>query len=106
MGEGSPAARGHNLDRQTTLEVGRLPLPILERRLLRRQQRIDERVVLASGERAVDVVAAFALVVARLEPGLREVDAVAVYDGRDRIEKGERILAGARSQCLGQRRRG
>src|SRR5512132_962303 len=34
MGEGSPAALGHHLDRQTAFEIGRIPLPIFERRLL------------------------------------------------------------------------
>ncbi len=50
--------------------------------------------------RAVDVVGAGAawadLVVARLHPADVHVDAFAVYDGRDGVEEGQRILAGQR----------
>ena len=55
-------------------------------------------VVLLARQRAVDVVGAGAagagLVVARLEPGDRHVDRVAMHDRRDRVEEGERVLAG------------
>ena len=67
------AALGHHLDRQAAVEVGRGLLPLLERGLLARQQRVDERLVLRPAHRTVEVVGARAarprLVVARLLPG-------------------------------------
>ena len=61
-------------------------------------QRLDECPVLGLVERAIDVVGAGAgragLVVAGLQPGHLEVDAVAMHDRRDRIEERERVLAG------------
>ena len=66
------------------------------------KQGIDEGVILLARERAVDVVGARSaragLVVARLEPGDRHVDGVAVHDRRDGIEEGERVLAGERAR--------
>ena len=73
----------------------------MERDLVAGEQRIDEGVVLLARERAIDVVGAGAagpgLVVARLEPGLAEIDRVAMHDRRDGVEKGELRLR--RSAC-------
>jgi hypothetical protein len=61
-------------------------------------QRLDKRPVLSLIQGAIDVVGAGAgragLVVAGLQPGDLEVDAVAIHDRRDRIEERERVLAG------------
>ena len=61
-------------------------------------------------ERAIDVIGARAagagLVVARLEPRDRHVDALAMHDRRDRVEEGERVLAAEAADGVGKRRRG
>ena len=91
--QGVAAALGHHLDGQAAVEVGRGGLPVLERGLLRGQQRVEEGLVLAARHRAVDVVGAGAggagLVVARLAPGDGRVDRVEVHDGGDGVEEGE-----------------
>ena len=102
----SGPALGHHLDRQAALEVGRRALPLLELGGLAAEQGCDESLVLGLVERAVDVVGTFALVVARLEPGLGEVDRVLVDDRRDGIEEGQVILAGQFADRLAERRRG
>ena len=48
------AALGHHLDRQAAVEIGRA-LEFAELGLLRREQRVDEGVVLVAVHRAVDV---------------------------------------------------
>ena len=106
----APALR-HHLDRQAAVEIGRRSLPIVERHLVGGEQRIDEGAVLLAGERTVDVVGAVAaagpgLVVARLEPGDREVDGFAVHDRRDGVEEGQCRRTGERGNGFGQRRRG
>ena len=74
------------------------------------EQRVDEGVILLARQRAVDVVGARAagagLVVARLEPGLLEIDAVAMHDRRDGVEKGQRVFAGERADAGGEIGRG
>ena len=103
------AALGHDFDGQATVEVG-CALPFLEGRRLARQQSIHEGIVPRLVERAVDVVEPVAagsdLVVARLEPGLVEIDAVPIDDRRDRIEEGQMLLAGQRRDGARQTRRG
>ena len=104
------AAGRHDLDRQAALEIGRARLPFLELGLLGREQRVDEGRVLPGVHRAVDVVGTRAagpgLVVARLEPCRRHVDALAVDDGGDGIEEGQLLLAARAPDILGQGRRG
>ena len=101
-------AGGDHLDRLAAVEVGRVVLPLLEFGLVAGQQRRDEGVVLVLGERAVEIVGAVAgraaLVVARLLPGDREIDALVVDDGRDGVEEGERFLAAQPADRLGQGR--
>ena len=108
--QGLAPARRHHLDGQAAVEIGRARFPFLEFGLVARQQRIDEGLVLRAVERAVDVVGAVAgraaLVVARLEPGHIEIDALAMDDGRDGIEESQRIFAAKRADRLGQARRG
>ena len=91
-------ARRHHLDRQAAVEIGRGGFPFLEAGLVAGDQRLDEGGVLLARHRAVDVVGAGAararLVVARLEPGDREIDALAMHDRRDGVEEGERVFAG------------
>ena len=89
---------GHHFDWQAAVEIGRGFFPFLERGLVARNERRDERLILRAVHRAVDVVGAGAagsgLVIARLEPGYVHVDRVAVHDRRDGVEEGKRILAG------------
>ena len=104
------AALRHHLDRQAAVEIGGRGFELVKGNLLAGEQRVDEGLVLLAGERAVDVVGAGAagagLVVARLQPGDRHVDAVVMHDRRDGIEEGERVFAGRGRQSFGQRRRG
>src|SRR3546814_15880818 len=69
-------------DLQAALEVGRRLFPLLEIGLLAGDERGDESLVLRLVERAVHVVGGAAagagLVVARLHPGLGEVDRLLV----------------------------
>ena len=108
--QGLAAALGHHLDRQAALEVGGVLLPVLELGLVGREQRVDEGLVLVAVQRAVQVGGAlglrFALVVARLEPRLREIDGLEVDDRGDRVEEGEGGLVGEAADRFGERRRG
>ena len=105
----APALR-HHLDRQAAVEIGRRRFPVVERDLVAREQCVDEGRVLLARQRAIDVVGAGAagagLVVARLKPGDRHVDRVAMHDRRDGIEEGERVFAGEAADDIGERRRG
>src|SRR5260370_14575935 len=91
------AALGHDFDRQAALEI-RGRYPFVERKCFAGDQRVGERLVLVAVERTIDVIGAgaarTALVVARLEPGDREIDGLSVRDRRDRVEEGERLLPG------------
>jgi len=108
--QGVAAARRHHLDRQAAVEIGGRRLEVAERHRLGGEQRIDERLVPGAIERAVEVVGAGAagtrLVVARLRPGDRHVDGIAVDDRRDGIEEGEGVGPGEAAHRLGERRRG
>jgi len=101
-------ALGHHLDGQTAVEVGHL-LPVLEFVQRCCNQRIDERVVLPLVHWAVEVISAGAprtcLIVARLCPDDRQVDAVVMDDRRDGVEEGEGVLAGQPADRLSERRR-
>ena len=97
---------GHHLDRQAAFEVGRVRLPLLEVHSLGFQKRINKCLELLAAERAVDVVRAGALVVAGLEPGLVEIDAVFVDDRGNGIEKGQGLGAGQLADAVGQAGRG
>ena len=103
-------ALGHHLDRQAAVEIGRAGFPIVKHGLVAGEQRVDEGVILFARERAIDVVGAGAagagLVVARLEPGLFEIDGFAMHDRRDGVEKGERVFAGQRADRGGEIGRG
>ena len=99
-----PPTPGRLFDRQAALEVLRL-LPLLRLRLLRRGQRVDERLVLLLGERAIDVIGR-SLVPARREVHLVHVDRRRVNNRRDRVIESQVITSGNRLQSLGQRRRG
>ena len=103
-------ALGHHFDRQAAVEIGGRGFPIVERGLVAGEQRVDEGVILRARERTIDVVGARAagagLVVARLKPGLLEIDRVAMHDRRDGVEEGERVLAGQRADRGGEIGRG
>ena len=89
-------------------------LPLLEFGLLAREQSGDERLVLRLVHRTVEVIGAVAsldiagtdLVVARLLPGDRLIDALVMDDRRDGVEEGERVLAGQFGDRLGECGRG
>ena len=91
--KGIAAALGHHLDGQAAVEIGCRRLPLVERGLFARQQRIDEPMVLLPRHGAIEIIGACAagarLVVARLLPGDGEIDAVEMDDRGNRIEKGE-----------------
>jgi len=105
VAQGFAAALRHHLDRHAAFEIGRVLFPLVERHFLALDQRGDEIVILRLVERAVDVVLP-ALIPARGHPGDIHVDAVAVDDRRDRVEKGEGAFACFRSNRLGERRPG
>src|SRR6266487_2530335 len=102
------AALRHHLDRQAAVEIGRLP--IVEGDFLSRAQGVDERLVFFARERTIDVsgvrAARARFVVARLAPGARHVDRIAVDDGADGIEEGECVLARELRDGIGEARRG
>ncbi len=108
--QGLATARGHHLDGQATLEVGRVALPVVEFDRVGGQQRVDEGLELCVVQGAVDVVLARAarsgLVVARLEPRDRHVDGLGVNDRGNGVEEGEVVFAGQFQDRLGQCRRG
>jgi hypothetical protein len=91
------AAFRHDFDWQAAIEVGCIRLPFMEARLVAGEQRRNEGVILLTWQRAVDVVGARAaragFVVAGLKPGLTEIDAVAMDNWRDGVEKRELLLA-------------
>ena len=73
-----PPALGHDLDRQTAIEIRGRRFPVVDNNLVAGDERVDEGAVLLAGERTVDVVGARSagtgLVVTRLQPGNRHVD--------------------------------
>jgi hypothetical protein len=110
MPQGFAAALGHDLDRQTTIEIRRVRFPFVERDFFGGEQRVDESVILRAVERTIDVIGAGAagarLVVTRLRPGDLHVDGFAMHDRRDGVEKRERCLAAAIADRFRQRGRG
>ena len=101
----APALR-HHLDRQAALEIRR-PLELFEFGFWRREDRVEKSLELLAIQGAIDVVGAIAarsrLVVARLHPGLRHVDRIAMHDWRDGVEERQLRFAGqlANRQCEG-----
>ena len=89
----------HDFDRQAAIEVRNNLFPFVKGDLLRAEQGVDKGVVLLARKRAIDVVGARSagsgLVVARLPPGDRHIDAIAVNDGGNRVKESQRVLAGA-----------
>ena len=73
--------------------------------LIRRQERFDKSAISVALERAIYIIGAVALVVARLAPGPVLIDALGVNDRCDRIEECKRILARLRADRFGQRGR-
>ena len=103
------SAFGHHFDRQATIEIWGCRLEIVERHLIAGNECIDEGFVLLFRQWAIDVVGAGSrrpcLVVARLKPGDPEIDGIAMDDGRDRVEKGERVFTGQPTDSISERRR-
>ncbi len=99
----------HHFDGQAALEIGRRFFPLLELGFLAGDQRRDEGAILRLVQRAIDVVRAVSrrthLVIAGLEPGDGEIDRLAMHDGRDGVEEGERVFAGQRADRFGECRR-
>ena len=85
-------------------------LPVLELGLRSREQGVDEGLVLFAIHRAIDVgglvTGRTLLVVARLLPGLRHVDALEVYDRGDGVEERELVFTGQAGDEGGQSRGG
>ncbi len=97
----------HHFHRETPLEVRHL-VEVVPPVLIRRQQRVDERLVLLARERAIDVRALVGATLDRLLSVPRRpehdrlVDRVVRDDGRDRVEEGEPVDAEARADGLGE----
>ncbi len=104
------AAFGHDLDRQATLEIGRILFPFLEFSFRSFEQGIDEARILLFIHGAVDIVLAGAagtgFVIAGLIPRLVEIDAVGVDDRCNGIKKRQLILAGQAADGSGEIGRG
>ena len=103
-------ARGHHLNRQTAIEIGRVGFPFFEIGGFAVEQRVDEAVILGFVHWAVDIVfartARAQLVVARLVPADIHINAVVIDYRCNRVEKGQPVLARHASNGLRQRRRG
>ena len=103
-------ALGHHFDGKAAFEIGRVLFPVLELSLRRRDQRVEEGIVLGLVHRAVDigrrVAAGAGLVIAALAPGLRHVDGFEIDDRRNGIEEGQVAFARMRMDRFGQRLRG
>ena len=108
VAQGLAAAYRHHLDRQAAVEIGRA-LEFAKLGLFGGEQRVDEGFVAIAAQRAIDVVGARAagagLVVARLRPGDRHVDRIAMDDRRDGVEERQRVLAGQGADRGGEGRR-
>src|SRR3546814_2859349 len=80
------------------LEIRRVLFPLLELSLVAIQQSLMEGKILLLGHGAIDIILAIALradlVPAACHPANVHVDAVAIDDRRNGIEKGERFLSG------------
>ena len=100
----------HDLDGKAAVEIGGACLPVVERHGVGGAQAVDEGLVAGPVERTIDVIGASAagarLVVTRLQPSNRHVDRIAIDDGRDRIEEGERRLTGRGQDRFGKGGRG
>ncbi|OIQ66494.1 hypothetical protein GALL_519340 [mine drainage metagenome] len=83
----------HHLDRQAAIKIARC-LALVKLGLFGGKQRVDEGLILHLGHRAVHVgglfFLGFALVIARLHPSHRHIDAFRVDDGRNSVEEGKR----------------
>ena len=109
VAQGFAAAFGHDLDRQAAVEIPG-GLALVELGFLGGKQGVDKGLVLRLVHRAVEVGGSLflglALVIARLHPGARHVDAVVIEDRRDGVEKGQRLGASLTGNCLAKPFRG
>jgi hypothetical protein len=103
--QGFAAAFGHDLDRQATVEITGC-LTLVKFGLVGGQKRVDEGFILVTRHRAIHVgglfLDRFALVVARLHPGHRHVDAFGIDDGGDGVEEGQSLGTSFGADRLGQ----
>ena len=87
----------HHFDRKTAVKVAG-GFAFFKFGFIGGQERVDERLVLILGHRAIEVSSAlflgFALVIARLHPRFAHVDAVVIDNRRDGVEKGQRLGTG------------
>ena len=99
----------HDLDRQAAVEIPR-GFTFMEFRLVRREKRIRERLVFFAGHRAVEVGSSFgfrlALVISRLGPGDRHVDAFSVDNRSNGVKKSQAVFVRGIPDRIGQRARG
>ena len=88
----------HYLDREAAVEVRCCRFPIMKACFVASEQFGDKSFILLARQRAVDVISACTpgtrFIVARLEPGLRQVDAVAMDDRGDGVEESELLFTG------------
>src|SRR6266496_3635557 len=92
----------HFFDREAAFEIRHF-VPLVPRHvLLARQERRDERLVLALSERRVPVVVSPALAVARGFEQAGVVERIGGHDWRDRVEERQRRRAQPRGDCRGE----
>ena len=106
MAKGFATAFSHNLDRKAAIKIRRIFFPVLEFGFITFDQGIDEGVIFGLIHRAVDVILAVALVIARLEPCLVEINAFLIDNRRNRIKEGEAFFAGFGPNGFGEWARG
>src|SRR5215468_1196627 len=106
MTQSLKAAFRHDFNRQAAVEVGCVCFPFMEALFIPGQQCRNKCMILLTRQRAVDVIGARAagarLVVTRLEPGLAEVDTVAMDNGSDSVEERKLLFAGQSANCGGE----
>src|SRR5215813_6632218 len=108
--QGLGSAFGHHLDGKATVEVRRRRLPLVKAGLVAGEQFANKNLILLARQRAVDVIRARStgsgLVVARLKPRLFQVNAVAMDNRCNGIEKSKLPFARPASDCSGESGRG
>ncbi len=105
MAQGFTTAFGHDFNRKTAVEIGRVFFPFLEFGFLAFNERVYKAVIFVRIHRAVDIILAVALVISRLEPGLVEIDAFLIDNWCNCIKEGQAFFAGNLADGVGQRTR-
>ena len=94
MSQGFDPPFGHNFNRQTSLKVGSIALPILELSFLAIKKGMYKGCILVSIHRAVNIIGAVSFIITRLKPSNIKIDCFLVNDRSNSIEEGEWFLIG------------